>query len=76
MSEHVPNEVKYVINFLVIGCAVFGTGIYTYRARIQSLKKDAESWEKERVACVVKRKEYFPLTSRYYVWTDNADKPH
>lgn len=57
VSERVPTGVKYVVNFLVLGSAVFGVGIYTYRTRILSLKKDADSWEKERIACGVTRKE-------------------
>ena len=58
-------EGPIVITFFVF----FFTKVYTFR-------KDIKSGLKEKVPYVIQRKEYFPLTSQYFVALDDADYMH
>lgn len=64
------------LTHISVGLAIFSViAIYMNYARVRPLKADAQSGMKQKIPCIITRKQHMPLTNQYYVWTDNPHKP-
>ena len=75
-AAFVSKSGMWMINLTVLALILIPSGIYFYVKRALPLKRDADSGVKERVSYTIVRKEYFPLTGKYYFAFDDPDYLH
>lgn len=75
VAYYMGRKNTYLMN-LGVGLTLFSAiAVYINAVRINPLRKDIAAGMKQKIPYTITRKQYFPLTDQYYIWTDKIDNP-